>query len=244
MKRILVLFFIFSPIFSFSQDSLKEKKNSFGVAFMPFEFIRWHLPEANPYWYKDSESEKTIFITNTSPLGINYQYMLNNSFKVQIGVSYSSERFNFTYGGKIATYTQYKLNHFDVPFSIRFFPEHLAQKDALGGLFVQVGACLEFRTVENIKSRRYTNLTPSSMGAYNPNWVDPNYKIDEYNSNKLKLNRICPTIGIGQEIVGNSFTFFYSCNLKLVSIYREKNELFSVENVKFSFLNGGVSYRF
>lgn len=248
MKRFLTIILVFSSISSFSQEHTpeKEKKHSVGFSLCHFEFTLWHLSNAYPYWYEDEKSFGTIFLTISTPITINYQFDVRHYIKLQTGIGYTFEKRKFEYGGgnfgSFSTETDYEMKYLEVPVNLRFLPFNTFQKDVIGGLFIQGGINFDFRLMESINKYSYTKRDQHFPPP--PGYVDPNYKRDEYHSNKIELKKIYPTVGFGHEVVCDRFLFFYGGTLKFESFYHKRTALFSAENVKLSFINGGINYRF
>lgn len=245
MRRILVLIFIFSSILSFSQDPIQEKKkkHSIGIFVSPIAFTAWYT-DYNVI-YDEQKSGYRRRYTLYSPSGIAYQYELSNAAKIQIGLSSTFENqlfYNLHSSDNLIKIVDYKVHYLNIPLNVRLFPSHFGISEVLGGFFIQIGMNLDIITNEHIISSKHSpiDLHHSIPAGY----VDPNYKLEESSSAKIKFNRICPTLALGQEVVGDKITFFYGGNLQFRSIYQMHNTLEYFKNIKFSLINIGLSYRF
>lgn len=242
MKRFLTLFILFCSISSFSQKTSEEKpkKHTLGFFASPFAYTAWHtgykiIPDQQKSGYR-------LTFTFFSPTGISYQYAIHRSVKILIGLFGTYENVLFV---NLNTNTQnlykridYKVNYLNIPINIKFFPSHISNSEELGGFFIQAGANFDFITQERISSFSYYQYSPSSGGG---SYADNN---KTSNSVGLKFNRICPTIAIGHEIVGDNITFFYGGNFQFQSVYQRNNTLEYFKNFKLSLINIGLNYRF
>jgi hypothetical protein len=248
MKYLILLAFVFCTCFSFSQISPKEKdkKQAVGISASPIAFTNWFLPDYLEKVYDEKQPSDKHRYTLYSPTGISYQYIINNAIEVQTGAFATNEKQIFeSYYLKVNSDlykdVDYNINYLDIPLSFRFFPAHFGASEAQGGLFIQLGANFDFITHEKITSTTHSKY--DHHFSFPPNYVDPNYKLEESNTGKIKFNRICPTLSLGQEIAGKRFTFFYGAYVQFASMYQKNNTLEYFRNIKFSLLNIGLSYR-
>jgi hypothetical protein len=248
MKQLLVLYFFFSSLFCFSQNfkSENDKKNAIGFFAAPISYVHWFAPDYIGLTEDRQGSDFRRTFIKASPIGIGYQRAVNNLFKIQIGVFGTTETKKYTalpFNNKVLKNVDYKAEYVNVPLNVRFFLGHILDEETLGGFFIELGAEAGFITKEHLISNTYTErdfrLPPSPYP-----YVDPNYNAEELNSAKLKFNRICPTLALGQEIVGDHLSFFYGGRLQLPSTYQERNTFEYFKNFKIALVNVGLSYRF
>lgn len=235
MKSLLTTLLAFNFIFSFSQNNTeeKEKKHSVGVFISPGEITYWY------YKYTlYSSSPKRLNITPFSPSGVSYRYRLNYLLSFQCAAAYSQEHylFNDRTEEKGYLYIDYKVSYLNIPLGIRLYLGNLFKDKVIGGFVLQLTGNFDFITKEDI----YTRSFPFFENPPNPLPVT----INETHSNQFKFNRICPSLSIGHEVVGDNFSFFYGGGLEIPAIYQKKNTQEYFKNIKFSLINMGMNYRF
>jgi hypothetical protein len=240
MRKLLLLFLLFSTAFSFSQEE-KEKKHSVGVFLSPVELTFWGgLP------YNDAGHAKRLYGNPAAPIGIIYGYKITNYVSVSAGLTYDTEYFsyNFLHTSHIQKSIDYRMSYIRVPLSARVFTSNFLDENKKSGFFLELQAIVDFVEKEDVWVQTSTFYYDHHFSAPPGGYSIPPPTTTETHSGQIKFNRICPLLFIGKEFEWEQMNFYFGVKLEFPAVYQSGNTQEIYRNVKLSPMNIGLSYRF
>ena len=244
MKRLPLIIFTLYCFHTLAQQSdASAKRNTFGYFFSPGAITGWTYDNLSI----NSTYSKTPNRVNYTPpgYGLSYNCRLNYLFTFHGAIYTGKEHFKFdaitNQRGNL--YIDYKVAYLRLPVGLRLYLTHGGDDNRpLGGCYIQATGNFDYISQEDIYTKSSEFIDPASPPP--AGYVSPPPVVTETHSSKLRFNRICPAISIGQEIVGNRTSFFYGGEYEFESVYQERNTQEYFRNWKFYFFNVGFGYRF